>query len=158
VNGDPADPTEPKPEANNPIPDPKYFPDPLEDEKEEEREKKELEKKRKEKKKQRTDEPNHLVAQFCPTCASAEFQCREAKCDNWDCLWWCRCYDEFAVYDCEDDGEPCACDSPQIRKNLYNVTYDDLINSGYMDVSFTGPGSEELMAKAKAAMADLPLH
>lgn len=150
-------------------PDPTFFPDPLDpperervEREREERERKEAErekeKKERRERKREVKEPEKLLEQFCPTCASAEFKCREAQCDEWDCLWWCRCYEEGVEYECDEDGEPCDCFAENIQGQLYNVTYDELLNSGYMDVSFTGPGSEELMAKAKAATADMPLH
>jgi hypothetical protein len=83
----------------------------------------------------------------CTDCASAFFKCHDAQCDSWDCKWWCRCYKEGVDYVCKDDGSPCDCDA--FGKSLYDLTYDDLLESPYMDVKFTGAGAEELNKQAE---------
>ena len=88
----------------------------------------------------------------CDDCASASFKCREASCENWECSWWCRCWTEGVDYTaCPPDGEPCDCAALAADGTLYDVTYDELINSKYMDVIFTGPGAKELNDAAMAA-------
>merc|ERR1711975_142381 len=77
----------------------------------------------------------------CDECAQASFKCYEARCEDWDCLWWCRCYDENVDYICEDDNDPCDCEA--FGDDLYNVTYEELACSPYMDVQFTGPGADK---------------
>jgi hypothetical protein len=79
----------------------------------------------------------------CPTCAGAFFKCRPAMCADWDCKWWCRCYQEDVDYECEDDNDSCDC-SAFSNKELYNVTFEDLIYSQYMEVRFYGHGADEL--------------
>lgn len=171
-NNNPQNQESSNPQPGTSYPDPTYFPDPededeeeeedgeeADEEKEDEEEEDDDEEKEKPKKKpKKTKKPQDIARRICPTCATAQFQCREAKCDEWDCVWWCRCFEENVEYECADDGSPCDCNSPEMQHDLYNVTYDELLNSGYMDFSFTGPGSEELMERAKEAMADRPLH
>ena len=72
----------------------------------------------------------------CATCASAAFKCYEADCRSWSCEWWCRCYDENTEYTCEDDGDDCDCGA--FGDELWDVTYDELLQSPYMDVMFAG--------------------
>ena len=72
----------------------------------------------------------------CTTCASAAFKCYEANCRSWSCEWWCRCYDENTEYTCEDDGDDCDCGA--FGAELWDVTYDELLQSLYMDVMFAG--------------------
>jgi hypothetical protein len=92
-----------------------------------------------------------LPPKFCPTCANARFQCCEAQCEHWDCLWWCRCYDERVDYPCNDDGDECDCGA--FGESLWDVTYDELLASDYMKFQFAGPGSDELMKRAVDAEA-----
>lgn len=84
----------------------------------------------------------------CANCANAFFKCEEANCDEWDCKWWCRCYQENVDYKCNDDGDDCECSSFS-QNELYDLTYDDLIKSPYMNVTFTGSGAEELNRQAR---------